>query len=263
VTITVEARCGPAGLSTAVGDQLERELTELWRRDRIVIADPAGVARLLRHLLDDGGVEAAGARELLRETGIRHRWNAVFAVARARLLAEALAPLLRPPVLDVLAGDCTVSRALVERGVHPVRAVERLWQYPEVDWSRVEVPVSDIGSPGWPDQGERTRLVCAVLHHAPDPVALLDELAGSRTGQRWVIVENCVDPRYGPEFHRFIDEFFNRCLNQFHCSCVPEHRTAAEWTELLRGYGTVEEYRELPVVPGLPFPYQVFVVERS
>jgi hypothetical protein len=262
VTTTVEAVCRPTRVSAAVCDQLERELTELWRRDRIVHADPAGVARLLRHLLEDGGVESAAARGLLEQTGVRRRWNRVFALARAGLLAKELGPLLRPPVLDLLAGDCTVSRALVEHGIHPVRAVERLWQYPDIDWARVEVPVSDIGAPGWSDRGERTLLLCTVLHHEPDPVALLDELARSSPAQRWVIVENCVDSRYGHDFHRFIDEFFNRCLNQFLCSCVPEHRTAAEWTDLLRGYGTVDGYRELSVVPGLPFPYQVFVVER-
>jgi hypothetical protein len=262
VTTTVEAVCRRTVMSATVFDQLERELTDLWRRDRITVDDPAGTARLLRHLLEDGGVEAAGARELLRRAGIRRRWNRLFAVARAGFLAEQLAPLLLPPVLDVLAGDCTVSRALVELGVHPVRAVERLWQYPDVNWSEVGLPISDISSPGWSDDGERTLLLCTVLHHEPDPVTLLNDLAESSLARRWVIVENCVDARYGPDFHRLIDEFFNRCLNQFLCACVPEHRTATEWAGLLGKYGAVGGYRELPIVPGLPFPYQIFVVQR-
>ena len=264
MTATLEERCDEVGaFSTNVYDQFEDELTALWWRDRIAVNDPAGAARLLRHLLEQGGVEASAPRALLRRTGIRRRWNHVLGVARARRLAAELGPLLTPPILDVLAGDCRVSRALVARGLRPLRAVERLWHYPEVDWSRVDVPVSEIGAPGWCNQGERTLLISAVLHHEPDPLALLEELAGSSPARRWVVVENCIDSRYGHEFHRFIDEFFNRCLNQFLCSCVPEHRTAGEWLDVLSRYGEIGAYPELPDVPGLPFPYQVFVVDRS
>ncbi len=252
-TTTLERHAAVQAFDREIYDQLEDELSVLWRRDRIA-DDPAGSARLLRHLLEQSGVEGIAPRSMLRRTGIRRRWNTIFAADRPQRLAADLGPLLDPPVLDVLAGDCRLSRALVDRGVWPLQAVERLWQYPEVDWSGVGVPVCEIDSPGWCHQVERTLLVCAVLHHEPDPVALLDELARSSPARRWVVVENCVDSRYGHAFHRFIDEFL--------CSCVPEHRTAVEWIDVLGRYGEVDGYRELPDVPGLPFPYQVFVVER-
>jgi hypothetical protein len=260
--MTTAIECRTVEVGVEVYDQFEDELIELWRRDDIVVPDPVGVARLLRHLLESNGLEAPAARVVLAQTGIRRQWNHIFAVERARRLAEELRPFLEPPVLDVLAGDCTVSQALIRHGIRALRAVERLWQYPDVDWSGTGVVVSDIDSGPWCGQGERTALISAVLHHEPDPVALLEELANSSPARRWVIVENCIDSRYGHEFHRFMDEFFNRCLNQFHCSCVPEHRTAEEWIDVLTRYGRVSGYRELRNIPGIPFPYQVLVVHR-
>jgi hypothetical protein len=101
-----------------------------------------------------------------------------------------------------------------------------------------------------------------VLHHEPDPVGLLDQLAGLRC-RRWVVVENCLDEDNTEEFHLFVDRFFNECLNRFNVPCVPQHRTVDGWHALLSRYGSVNAGPTKVDVPGIPFPYELLVVTRS
>jgi len=242
-------------------DLFEQRMLDIWSRGAFDLADPVGTARLVRLLL---GREGFGpTAPVLAESGVRAEWNRVFAEQRSEFVASWLAGHLTGPVLDVLGGDFTVLRALLRHGLDAgsVTGCERSTAY-ETDWSRLPFPVHDVPADVRLPEGEYgSALLCTVLHHEPEVRRLLDAVA--RTGaERWVVVENCLDAENSEEFHLYVDEFFNRCLNTFDVPCVAEHRTAEEWRTLLGGYGevTVEESRT--DVPGMPFPYTLFVVER-
>jgi hypothetical protein len=245
----------------ALYDLIEDELFALWTRDGIGPSDRAAAVRLLRIILEREGPASPSAAQLLHRRGWRDDWNCVFAADRAVAVARWVAPFLRAPVLDVLAGDGRVAYQLLELGIAPVAAVERLHHYPDDAWAGDQVPLAEFESSIDLDP-YASLLVCATLHHEEDPLALLDRLAGG-SARRWVVVENCTDHYYGIEFHQVLDVFFNRCLNSFGLSCVPEHRSAAQWYEVLSRYGHVVAHDRLEHVPGIPFPYDLFVVERT
>ena len=242
-------------------DLFEERMRQIWQRDAFDVADPDGTARLVRLLLGREGFGATSS--VLARSGVRAEWNRVFARQRSRFLADWLHPYLIVPVLDVLGGDFTVLRALVDNGLSPRSTLgcERSDAY-ETDWSGLPFPVRDVPADLCLPAGPHgTALVCTVLHHEPDVRALLDAI--DRTDAvRWVVVENCLDPQNSESFHLYVDEFFNHCLNTFNVPCVPQHRSAEDWRELLGRYGvvTVEETRA--DVPGMPFPYTLFVVDR-
>lgn len=241
-------------------DTFEERLRLVWRRDGIEMDDLDDTARLVRLLIEQQGPESPAAAALLRETGIRRQWNEVFARRRAAVVAEWLLPFLRSPLLDVLAGDFTLTRQLHAHGIDVI-ATERMNSY-QVDWSAQPFPVIDhveLGAPLTDDTN--TALLCTVLHHEPDPLKLLNEL-DRLSHSRWVVVENCIDAENTEGFHMLVDRFFNGCLNQFDVSCVPEHRTQAQWSKLLADHGRVRTVQTYPDVPGIPFPYDIFVVDR-
>lgn len=245
----------------AVLDTFEDRLRRLWSRDGLQVADPDALARLVRIVIDEEGFGSAG--RLLEVSGVRSWWNDCFARRRADFLAGWIGEHLRPPVLDVLGGDFTVLRALVAAGLPADQVVgcERAYAY-ETDWSTLNFPVHAVPEePVLPQVTAATLLISTVLHHEPMPERLLR--AALDTGaDRWVVVENCIDEENDDDFHYFVDEFFNRCLNDFDVPCVTEHRTADQWRELLGRYGTVTYEETRRNVPGMPFPYTVFVVDR-
>lgn len=241
-------------------DTFEERLRMVWRRDGIEVGDFDGTARLIRLLIEQQGPESPAAAEVLRTTGIRRQWNEVFARQRSAVVVQWLLPLVQCPLLDVLAGDFTLTRQLHAAGATVV-ATERKDAY-EVTWSQQPFPVVDhteLGS--LTAEGTVSALLCAVLHHEPNPAELLDQLDGFGHA-RWIVVENCVDDDNTDEFHLLVDRFFNGCLNQFDVPCVPEHRTREQWSQLLGRYGTVSTIDTRRDVPGIPFPYDLFVVDR-
>jgi hypothetical protein len=246
--------------SYEVLDTLERRLLHVWRRDEMRVADPDGLARLIRLLLRDGLQPAA---EVLDHTGIRAQWNQVFAEKRSRFVASWVAGHLRAPVLDVLGGDFTLLAALTEHGftADQLTGCERAGAY-ETDWSALPFTVHDVPEDvSLPPGQYGSVLVSTVLHHEPDLERLLEAIC--RTGaRRWVVVENCLDAENDEAFHRYVDEFFNRCLNTFDVACTTQHRTAAQWRRLLGEFGTLTFEETRHEVPGMPFPYTLFVVDR-
>lgn len=245
----------------ALLDLFEERMCDIWRRGRFKLDDPAGTCRRVRVLLETEGFGSASAE--LAQSGARENWNRVFAEVRSQFLADWLLPHLQGQVLDVLGGDFTVLRALVAQGLPAAKAVgcERRNAY-DVDWPAMPFAVHDFDlGRGLPAASADTYLVCTVLHHEPDLDAFLATLdrGGAR---RWVVVENCVDDANSEEFHLYVDEFFNKCLNSFDVPCVPQHRTAQTWRNLLGAYGQVTHTETRGDVPGMPFPYTLFVIDR-
>lgn len=245
---------------TAVLDAVARALREQWRRDGIS-PDPDRDVDELCELAALEGPSSPRARDLLESTGVRDAWNHVFARRRSAYLAEWLTPYLTMPVLDVLAGDATVTTALARNGIPRIIGIERATAY-AVEWPALTVPmVPFVDGEPLPPGPWGSLLVSTVLHHEPDLDALLHALDAC-DATRWVVVENCVTADYQPAFHEWLDVFFNTCLNQFDVPCVPQHRTAEQWRQVLGRYGRVVWDEERRDVPGMPFAYHVFVVDR-
>ncbi|MGW0211014.1 hypothetical protein ACWDZ8_36425 [Streptomyces sp. NPDC003233] len=249
-------------MPTDVLKQFEHEVAAVLERDALT-ADPYGVASVLRLLVERESVASPAARALLRSSGIRQAWNACFAVERAGVVADWLAPWVPPsgPVLDLLAGDCRLTALLAQRIGRPVLGMDREGHYDDVlthEW----VHYRDLEEgPGAALPEADTVLLCAVLHHESDPVALRD-LAAASPARRFLVVENCEDDEYGPDFHLLMDLFYNRCLNDIGSACTREHRRLDQWAQLLSPFGELVHTDELRPVPGLPFPYQLMVFDR-
>jgi hypothetical protein len=261
VTISMPSRESGLQVSDDVLSTFEERMIQIWQRGNVELVDPHGTARLIRLLIAQEGMAAAG--EVLASTDVRAGWNRVFAEERSEFLAGWVAPYLQAPVLDVLGGDFTVLQALLRHGLDPigVAGCERSHAY-DVDWSVFPFPVHDVpDDPRLPGGDFRTAFICTVLHHERDVDRLLAAIAAT-PARRWVVVENCLDAENSEEFHLFTDEFFNRCLNTFDVPCVPQHRTAQQWRDLLGAYGTITAELSRGDVPGMPFPYTMFVVDR-
>lgn len=242
-------------------DAFGRALAQLWRRDDIGGDDAAAFAGVVAMDFAEGGRRADLAAARLIDSGIRARWNAVLRYGRATALAGRIRPLVDGPLVDILAGDGSVLAALSDLGVGELSATERI-----SDYGDSFLPAHVRFCPFTDDLdlnqfGASTALLSTVLHHEPDPARLLDSLARTSIST-WIVVENCVTPEFTRPFHRFADEFFNRCLNQFGLDCVDEHRTLAEWADWLATYGAVEVVDPEFTVPGIPFPYSTLVVRR-
>jgi hypothetical protein len=253
-----------ADVRTNVVDLFVHRMRHIWERDGFTAEDPDGVTRLLGILLAEEGPGSPAAAAILERCGVRGEWNRVFATERSKVLAAWVRPYLMPPVLDVLGGDFTVLRALVDNGLDASDCVgcERLSAY-DINWEDLPFSVNDIPfKPQLPPVRYRTALVSTVLHHEPDLEQLLSALAEG-PAERWVVIENARDDDYGEEFHLFVDEFFNRCLNTFDVACVPQHRTVLEWYEILSRYGQATVAGVMDEVPGMPFPYQMIIVDRG
>lgn len=247
-------------VSTAVLDQFEELLPRLWQWSGITVDDPSADAATVRKLIEIEGPSSPLAAKLLSDTQIRERWNTAFAERRSTTLADWITPYIKAPLLDVLAGDLSLTRELAEHGIAPIVATERLQDYEQYlhhDDIRLIDHVENGPLPG--DQVESV-LICTVLHHEPDPIALLDRVV-AKNAKRWVVVENCLEENFDREFHEFVDTFFNTCLNRIGIPCVDQHRTAEEWSALLSNYGNIVAADIKTEVPGIPFPYRMFVVQ--
>jgi hypothetical protein len=161
-------------------------------------------------------------------------------------------------VADVLSGDGTLTRA-ISLVVEDLVAYERKGAYPDLPVYPTK-PFEHFREvlPGSYD----CLLVSTVLHHEVE----LEELLASMMrvhARRWVAVENCISKSASVEFHEALDLFFNCILNQFDVDCPVNHRDAEGWLELLGKYGSARLVAQLDDVPGIPFPYEIFVVDMD
>lgn len=206
-------------------------------------------------LRTEGATSRRAAEQLVR-TGVRRRWNEVFADKRASQVAAAVKPFVTGHVYDLLAGDGTVAKALSRMHDGPITCWEREEAYPDVPvfpinpFSVIENTSAEVD----------TVLMSTVLHHEPDAEDLL-RLASRLQAARWVIVENCISEHASAELHEFVDIFFNNCLNKFDVECTTSHRTLEQWVELVSKYGRVVTAQRLNRISGMPFPYELIVVD--
>jgi hypothetical protein len=216
---------------------------------------------VLGHLaaaLQSEGPSSVTAAEILREEGVRDRWNSVFATDRARAVASAVSEYVQGTVADLLAGDATVAAALTDCVPGPVTCWERMGAYPDAP----VLPIRDASQIAALQPTANTVLMSTVLHHENSAGSLLDT-ATIFGADRWIIVENCIDAHTSRGMHEFCDWFFNRTLNTFDVPVTMEHRTLAQWCSLLTGYGQVRVAKDVGRPPGMPFTYQLIVVDRT
>jgi len=241
----------------SVYDDLALRFTTIFFED-FGRADAAECADRLVSMLKDEGPRSTNARAFLRESELREAWNDVFDHHRSTRLAAQLAPYVTGPrVVDILAGNGTLTKAVADL----VDADVTAWEVPgsyDPPFAHPVKPLDEL-----PEQAAKdgTVLISTVLHHEPDCVSLLDRC--TRLGAaRWLVVENCLHDHVSRRTHELIDDFFNGCLNEFDVPCSYEHRTVRGWIEILSRFGRLTYYTDLGRIPGLPFPYELFVIDR-
>ncbi|MFG3248800.1 hypothetical protein [Streptomyces sp. NPDC048187] len=210
----------------------------------------------LLDLLHTHGFQSHEAKNWLSDTGIGPAWNAALDEGRPLSVAPFLAPLLAGRNADVLSGSGTLTAALAR--TNDIDAYERVGAYP-TDPAVLTQPLNslwDVG-PGIYD----TALFSTVLHHEPDPSALIEKVLTTLRPTRLVVLENCLSATVSNEFHHFMDDFFNLCLNDFDVDCPGEHRTVEGWLAFLSQYGDTQLVHQLTDVTGIPFSYEIFLVE--
>ncbi|WP_030816784.1 hypothetical protein [Streptomyces sp. NRRL F-2799] len=216
---------------------------------------PARAGQLL-DLLHAQGFRSQDIKDWLTETGIGAAWNAALDEGRPLSVAPCLTPLLTGRTADILSGSGTLTAALARTA--EVDAYERAGAYP----AEPAVPTKPLDTlwsvgPGVYD----TALFATVLHHEPAPSTLIEKVLATLHPTRLAVVENCLSSTVSNEFHDFMDSFFNLCLNDFDVECPGEHRTVEGWLEFLGHYGDTRLVHQLPDVAGIPFPYEIFLVE--
>ena len=237
-------------------------------RERIALAVGWPQARVdaVSDLLAQCPLDAAAQEALglaLKQVELGLWWNHVMDHHRAAYLAHKVQALVRGDglrVLDVLSGTGTVARALRSRGAR-VHEVERLSMFPSLE------PADDRYD--LDTEAERVEnlevdvvLVAASMHHEVDLDWLIGWLSRLRTRQ-FLIIENLRSAAMTSEMHARFDWFFNRCLNQFGADCPGRYYTREQWSLLLSSLGVCQWKCEARDVPGMPFPYDFFLVTRD
>ncbi|MDJ0642623.1 MAG: hypothetical protein QNJ15_07385 [Erythrobacter sp.] len=237
----------------------ESSFFELFSEYGPFVNRPKQAARALGVLLDAEGSASPSARYLLETSGIRTEWNRTLASERARTIVKWVERFLEPPVVDIYAGDLSVSRMLV-RAVGEASALERsnICPNPELVSGLEFAPLDDVEEVR--NITARTAILSTVLHHEEDGIGLLDRLAETDV-RRWIVIENCVDQATSEHFHVEADTFFNDCLNQSPLFCGPTHLSAEKWRELLSSYGQVVFEEQRRFLPGIFLPHTLFVVD--
>jgi hypothetical protein len=203
-----------------------------------------------------------GLDSLIAENGLREPWGQALATARAELLSRWIAPqLVGSCVLDLLCGDGAVGMRLEADAGVAVRLVEREHQRGVVErpWAaRIEdfEPFARCAQPAVCD----TAVLVAVLHHEEDPSAAL-ALAARSAARRVVIVENCLEPDYGCDYHLVVDRLFNASLFHTGLPCPGQHRTAAEWVAMGCAFGHAHVVDRRTDVPGIPLAHTLNVLD--
>jgi len=226
------------------------------RLESIELAD--GVVNLL---VEKGPAAYSEIHEFLVSRGVQHRWNGIFHHCRSASMAQWLLPHVRGTVIDLLCGsgriggilsDLGVPTSLSERG--PVRD-----SYPIVESERHWFD-HDVFAQKAVSRSYDTVLLSTALHHEPDPDRLL-QLALKLASSRVLIVENCVEADLSPEMHILVDDFFNFCLNKTPLPCPAQHRSADDWSSMLKGRARLIFSDRRDSMPGIPLSHHLLVAE--
>jgi SAM-dependent methyltransferase len=228
--------------------------------------EPAVVGPFVELMADEwwGSRSPEALRSLGDELGLRDRWNDVFDNARAAFLADQvtqLAPPDRSPdVFDVLSGTGKVARELRRRG-YAVAEYERDSHYGGACPPGAR-PLDQLADDAADRDGPAVVLLAAVLHHEPSPEDLLRLVFDAVPDAQVLVFENPLIGSWARAEHELFDWLFNRVINHFDVDTPGTYRTLSGWRELLGGFGRVSETKVLAHVPGLPFPYVAYLVER-
>jgi hypothetical protein len=192
---------------------------------------------------------------------IRACWNSVLCAQRSRVIADWIAPHAKGALLDLLCGDGRVGECLISRYQVNVTLTEREGAYTR-DRSEHRVPYYpfDVFTKLSPQPRFDVVLLCTVLHHEPNPEALLS-LSAQIARRRIIVLENCLETECPADYHLLMDIFFNEWLNRIAIGCPASHRTAEGWRSLVSRYGKVKRLERRDAVPGIPLPHYLFVID--
>jgi hypothetical protein len=218
----------------------------------------ADIVRLLEagrpSLLDDIG-------DLLSMTRTGPQWGRLLAEARAPFLGRWIAPhALGGDVLDLLCGDGAVGTELFALTGQTVHLVEREGQcgvVPRPWGARIE-SLSEFRQRAHDLRFENV-LLCTVLHHEVDPDAMLRLAA--RLSKRVILLENCVDDDYNPDYHLLVDAIFNCSLYRTRLPWPGQHFSAQDWLTRCATYGRARVIGHSSAVPGVPLSHSIIVLD--
>ncbi len=242
--------------------QFRTKVDSLLRQDLGMPSDRAeGFTQFAEALLFDNPDQAlAQIAQKMESTGIRTKWNRVLWETRSKFIAEWIAPYIVGALLDLLCGHGGISEFLSHYGIE-VTLSEREGIYPE-DWKLPNLPyisLSDlIAMP--PAHYFDTVVLSTVLHHESDPEVLLS-VAGRLAKRRIIIVENCLESDYPPDFQLLMDIFFNHCLNLTDLESPAVHRSIEGWLSSVSSYGKIYHIERRENIPGIPLSHQLIVID--
>ena len=236
--------------------EAQHAIAEVFDRDCGRGTRSGPLAAELVDLLFTTGFQSAEVKHWLSSTGIRADWNDALDHGRPRSIAPHVLPLFTGRVADVLSGSGTLTAELA--ATVRIDAYERPSAYPDAP-AVVTRPLDELWA--MPPGTYQSVLLSTVLHHEPDPAATMERVLRKVRPDRLVIIENCLSDSVSEQFHDFMDTFFNLSLNDFDVDCPGEHRTVDGWLDFLGGYGRTRFCGRLHDVTGMPFPYEVFVVD--
>jgi hypothetical protein len=252
--------------------------------DRIAsVAARAGVLRHFPGLFASFGMAVADARRLT--TGIVGLLEAgrpsllddignLLGMSRAklewgRLLAEARAPFLgrwiashaqNGALLDLLCGDGAVGTAVSALTGQAVDLVERKGQRGVMPrpWSKRIESLSAFRRRATTSRFENA-LLCTVLHHEADPEHMLGLAA--RLSRRVILLENCIDDDYTPDYQLLVDAIFNCSLYRTRLPWPGQHLHAQDWLTRCAAYGRARLIGHSSAVPGVPLAHSIIVLD--
>lgn len=204
------------------------------------------------------------AKKLLSKNNIGVNWNKVLDIKRAKYLAQIIFNLIKIEntlILDVLSGTGTVAKELRNLGCKVIE-IDRLKNYPEVQ-KRKDRYLYDLEDE-WDnvvDLYPDVVLVITSLHHEENIDYFLGRLANLNT-KRFIIIENLRTEETDYILHQRMDWFFNNCLNDFGADCPGWYWDRKQWEQILSTLGNVEWKFSMNDVPGIPFSYDLFDINR-
>jgi ubiquinone/menaquinone biosynthesis C-methylase UbiE len=166
---------------------------------------------------------------LLQKTALTRRFLLALAAPRARETVDHFAHYLQPGerILDVGSGICDITKLLIDQGQQVTALDVKDFSFvPDVH------PVLYDGQhmPFAPKQFD-TALILTVLHHTPNPEAVLQE--ATRVARRVIITEDV----YYNIVHKYATFFMDSLLNLEFLGHPHSNKTDAQWREVFRKAG--------------------------
>ncbi|MBM3748286.1 MAG: class I SAM-dependent methyltransferase [Acidobacteria bacterium] len=164
-------------------------------------------------------------------------------------------------LLDLGSGPGLIAQTVRERTGMKVTLAD------VIDCSMTDLPTTIIPEGGpipLENRSVDTTLIYVVLHHADDPLRLLDE-AVRVTRTRIIIMEGYVDDEGSRRVNCFFDWFLNRVVQGNNINIPLNYRTTAEWRQIFAERGLQVARQELVGIdePMAPESHVLFVLDRA